>query len=190
MTMVTDNRSSYELLRETFFEIAKRGNNLNRGYFIYRLYFYFEPTRDGDSYLELICAATHDELTKAYCSHLAFSLHALKQDWKISNVGLLDSLRSTTRPLLKDLEKLDYHARHLVEFVCGSDLDEYIKFIEERINAIETASEVGKPRRGFKVVPYDGLPSIRKAIRDKNSSISLWKKSLNGTPVILSHDST
>ena len=85
MTMVTANRTPYELLRDTFFEIAKRSNNSNRGYFIYRLYFYFEPTKDGDSYLELICEATHDELTKPYCDHLAFSLHALKREWRISN---------------------------------------------------------------------------------------------------------
>ena len=166
MTMVTHNRSSYELLRETFFEIAKRGNNLNRGYFINRLYFYFEPTKDGDSYLKLICEATHDELTKAYCAHLAFSLHVLKnRDLNISDLRLLDSLRSKTRPLLKDLEKLDHHARELVEFVCGSDLDEYVKFMEERIAA--TASESGTPRRGFAVVPYDGIPSIRTAIKDQ-----------------------
>jgi hypothetical protein len=167
MTMITVNRSPYELLKETFIEIAKRGNNSNRGYFIYRLYFYFEPTKDGDAYLELICEATHDELTKPYCDHLAFSLHALKRDWTISNRGLLENLRSKIRPLLKDLEKLDYHARELVEFVCGSDLDEYISFIEARIDAARAASESGKPRRSFAVLPYDGIPSIRNAIHSQ-----------------------
>jgi hypothetical protein len=167
MTMITVNRSPYEVLKETFFEIAKRGNNSSRGYFIYRLYFYFEPTKDGDAYLELICEATHDDLTKPYCDHLAFSLHALKRDWTISNRGLFENLRSKVRPLLKDLEKLDYHARELVEFVCGSDLGEYIGVIEEPIDAAKTASESRTPRRGFAVVPYDGIPSIRKAIKEQ-----------------------
>ena len=78
----------------------------------------------------------------------------------------MDNLRSKTRPLLKDLEKLDYHARELVEVVCGYDLDEYVKFIEARINAVTTALEAGNRRRGFTVIPYAGIPSIRKAIKD------------------------
>jgi hypothetical protein len=167
MTMVTVNRSSYELLRETFFEIAKRGNNQNRADFIRGLYFYFEPTKDGDSYLALICEATHDELTKSYCDYLAFSLHMLKRDWKIVDPGVLDNLRSKTSPLLKDLNKLDYQGLKLIEFVCGSDLDKYVEFMEQRIDAAKTALALGKPRRDFAVIPYGGIPSIRMAISDQ-----------------------
>ena len=164
MTMVTVNRSPQELLRETFFEIAKRSNNLNRGYFIFRLYYYLEPSKDGDSYLTLICEATHDELTKAYCNHLAFSLHVLKKDWNISDPGLLDRLRSKIKPLLKDLDKLDYHALEVVEFACGSDLNEYIGLIEQRINVARVGSYGAKPKRSYEVMPYDGIPCIQKAI--------------------------
>ena len=163
MTMVNVNRSPCDLLRETFLAIAKRGNNQNRADLIRGLYFYFEPTKDGDSYLALICEATHDELTKSYCDHLAFSLHVLKRDWKIVNPRLLDTLRSKTSRLLRDLNKLDYHALKLVEFVCGSDLPKYFELIEERIEAAKTALALGKPRRDFAVVPYDGILSIRNA---------------------------
>jgi hypothetical protein len=175
MNLVTLNRISLASLKETFFDIAKRGSNLNRGYFIYRLYFYFKDTNDGDSYLELINAATHDDLSNVFCNHLAFSLHTLKKDFQITKQQLFDSLRSTVRPLIHALKKLDYHALEVVEFVCGDNIDDYIDLIDRRITAARLDSTID-------VIPFDGMPSVKGAINSQESfnkfadRISLWQR--------------
>jgi len=167
MIMVTANKVPLSRVKDTFLEIAKRSNIQNRGYFIYQLNFYLRDNKDGDSYLELICEATHNELCNDYCNHLAFCLHVLKKDWQISDTKLFDKLRLKIRPLIKDLEELDYHALEVVEFACGSDLDEYTALIEERINVIKAASKETIVRAGYDIIPFDGIPCIKRAINNQ-----------------------
>ena len=102
-----------------------------------------------------------------------FLLHNAVQ-WNLPDEGL-EKIRIALFEIIKDIGSIDYNVDELLKFVINGDLDEFIKFVDYRLNKYKILSDQ-KYIDHFDPIPFFGFPSSEDLIKNYNDFSKVMDK--------------